>query len=205
MKIRLGNWFVRFGPSPTEDNNFVSVERGPENSLIRVSACAEQHDSSLGFYMEVCGALGRNTDSCWFELQRPRRKIPPEIDRGANLVGYTNGGALFLVTASHRIASLVSEFWPSDRFKILGTEPISSAAAVELANSLDKGLRDAAHSLSKSVVFALEKQYFNDESLLAILVPSPAVDFSYDLIVRSASRLTRPLLEVGPGSWPPLS
>jgi hypothetical protein len=206
MKIRLGNWFVRLGASPTEDNNYASVERGAENSLLRVSACAEEYDSSLGFYMEVCGALGRSAESCWFELRDPtRRKIPKEIDRGACWVGYTNGGALYSVTAPHRIVSLVSEFWPSNRFRILGTDRISSVAAVELATSLHKGLKGANQKLSESVVFVSEKQYFADQSLLVVLVRSSALNSSYDLVVRSATRLKRPLLEVGPASWPPLS
>ena len=204
MKVGLGNWFVRLGPSPSEDNNFVSVERGAENSLIRVAACAEEYDSYLGFYMEVCGALGRSVENRWFELQRPRKRIPEEIASSASLVGYSKIGALYSVTAAGRILSLVSEFWPGDRFRILGTRSIPSMAAVEQAISLDEGLKDAAQKLSADTVFALEKQFFADESLLAILVRNSAVDFSYDLVVRSAARLKQPLLDVGPRSWPPL-
>jgi hypothetical protein len=206
MKLTLGNWFVRLGASPTEENNLVSVERGSENSLIRVSACAERHDSSLGFYMEVCGALSRSAHSCWFEVQWPSiKRIPEEIDKGAHLVGRTNEGGLYKITASHRVVSLVSEFWPGNRFRILGTAPISSLAAVELAAGLDKGLKDAVHKLPETIVFIFEKQYFADQSLLALLVRNSAANFSYDLIVRSATRLKRPLLEVGPASWPPIS
>jgi hypothetical protein len=206
MKIKLGDWFVRLGPGPNQDNNFVSIDRAPENSLIRVSACAEGYDSSLGFYTEVCGLLCRNAEGCWFELQRPtRNKIPEQIDRGASFVGYSNAGGLYAVTASHRIVSLVSEFWLSDRFRILGTGSVSSVAAVELVNGIHARLQDVTEALAPSVAFVLEKQYFADESSLAVLVRNSKVDLAYDIVVRSASRLKRPLVQVGHDAWPPLA
>jgi hypothetical protein len=204
MKFRFSNLFVRLGSAPTEETNFISIERREENCLVRVAASAEQFDASLAFYMEVSAGMRDAIDSCWFELRRhARRRLPPEIIGGVSMAGYTRQGALYGNVGAYEIMTLVNELWLTDRFKIIGTSCISAATAVELAMGLDKDLNHTTEKLPTNVTFLLEKQYFSDEPFLAILVDNGAINSTRELISRAAARLQRPLLEMGPGAWPP--
>ncbi len=203
MKFRFCNLFVRLGPAPTEANNFISIDDSGSSALIRVAACAEEFYVGLAFYMEVCVAMRGVTDSCWFELQRRRMQLPSEIAKGIGMVRYTRLGALYGNVRSDEIRALINEFWQGDRFRMIGTSRISATTAAELATALTKRLQDTTEKLPTNVTFVLEKQYFTDEPFLTLLVDNHALDSTRELITRAASRLQRPLLEVGPGSWPP--
>jgi len=204
MKFRLSNLFVRLGSAPTEEDNFISIERTGANCLIRVAACAEKFDASLAFYMEVSAGMRGGSDSCWFELQRrTRKRLPSEIIKGVGVVGFTRQGALYGNIGSYEIMTLINEFWLSDRFRIIGTSRIPAITAVELATALDKCLHNTTDELPTNVIFVLEKQYFADEPFLVLLVDSRTLNSTRELVSRAGARLQRPLLEVGPGAWPP--
>lgn len=203
MKFRLRNFDVRLGSAPTETNNFISIENRGASVSIRVAACAEEFYVGLGFYMEIAAAMCGVADSCWFELQRTRKRLPREIVEGVAVVGYTRQGALYGNIGSDEIRTLINEFWQGDRFRMIGTSQMPATAAVELAIALDKNLHDTAGTLPTGVVFLLERQYFTDEPFLVLLVDSRILDSTRELLSREAARFQRPLLEVGPGAWPP--
>ena len=204
MKCHLGNLFVRLGSAPTEEANFLSFERREGTCLIRVAACAEQFDASLGFYMEVSSGMPAVSDSCWVELQRrTKKRLPSEISKGIGMVGYTRKGALYGNVGSYEIMTVINEFWLSDRFRIIGMSKLTDATAVEIATRLDQPLTEIGDKLSPSVIFVLEKQYFVDEPFLELLVNKRILNSTHELISRAAARLRRPLLEVGPRAWPP--
>jgi hypothetical protein len=203
MKFRLCNFYLRLGAAPTETNNFISIENRGTNVSIRVAACAEKFYVGLAFYMEISAAMCGAADSCWFELRRTRRRLPSEIVKGVGVVGYTRQGALYGNIGSDEIRTLINEFWQGDRFRMIGTSQIPATTAVELAIALDKNSHHTAGVLPKSVTFLLERQYFSDEPFLVLLVDGRRLDSMRELISRAASRFQRPLLEVGPGAWPP--
>ena len=203
MKFRLHNFYVRLGSDPTETNNVISIENRGANVSIRVAACAEEFYVGLAFYMEISAAMCGVADSCWFELQRIRRRLPSEIVEGIGVVGYTRQGALYGNVGSDEVRTLINEFWQGDRFRMIGTSRIPATTAVELAIALDQNLHDTAGALPKDVTFLLERQYFSDEPFLALLIDSRILDFTRELLGRAAARFQRPLLEVGPKAWPP--
>lgn len=203
MKFRLHNFYVRLGSAPTEANNFISIENRGANVSIRVAACAEEFYVGLAFYMEISAGMYGMADSCWFELRRTRRRLPTEIVKGIGMVGYTRQGALFGNIGPDEIRTLINEFWQGDRFRIIGTSRIPATTAVELTIAFDKNLRDTAATLPEGVVFLLERQYFTDEPFLVLLVDSRILNSTRELLSRAAARFQRPLLEVGPGAWPP--
>ncbi|HZR33722.1 MAG TPA: hypothetical protein VFA76_17900 [Terriglobales bacterium] len=203
MKFRLSNLYVRLGSAPTETNNFVSIETRVASALIRVAACAEEFYVALAFYMEVSAAMGRATDSCWFELQRTKGRLPNEIIKGIGMVGYTRHGALYGNIGSDEIRTLINEFWQSDRFRMIGTSRIPGTTAVELAIALDQNLHDTVDTLPENVMFLLERQYFSDEPFLVLLVDNRLLNSTRELLSRAAAHFQHPLLEVGPGAWPP--
>lgn len=207
MKLQLGDFFVRLGSSPIEENNFISIECQISICLLRVGAFAEQFDSALGFYMDLCKAMRGTSESCWFELQRrTRKRLPNEIVKGVNVVGYTQKGALYGNLGSDEIITLINEFWLSDRFRIIGTSRVAAGTAVELVEALDNSLLDkdtGTNALPTSIMFVLEKCYFAAEPFLVLLVDNAARNSTRELVSRAATRLHRPLLEVGPGAWPP--
>jgi hypothetical protein len=203
MKFPLSNFYVRLGSAPTETNNFISIETRRASALIRVAACAEEFYVGLTFYMEVSAAMGGATDSCWFELQRKRRRLPNEIVKGIGIVGHTRDGALYGNIGSDEVRTLINDFWQSDRFRMIGTSRIPATTAVEVAMALGKNLHDMADPLPTSVIFVLERQYFTDEPFLILLVDNRILNSTRELLNRAAARLQRPLLEVGPGAWPP--
>ncbi|GEM_PF-5466418 len=203
MKFRFRNFYVRLGSAPTETNNFISIENRGSSALIRVAACAEEFYVGLAFYIEVSVAMRGATDSCWFELQRTRRRLPSEIVKGIGVVGYTRYGALYGNIGSDEIRTLINEFWQGDRFRIIGTSQILATTAVELAIALDKGLHETVDALPTNVVFVLERRYFGNEPFLVLLVDNRILNSTRELLSRAAERLQHALLEVGSGAWPP--
>jgi len=202
MKLRFRNFYVRLGSTPTQANNFISTERRGSNVLIRVAACAEEFYRALAFYMDVSAEMRSLTESCWFELQRRRRRLPSEIANGINMVGYTPNGALYGSIGADEIRTLIDEFWQSDRFRMIGTSRIPATSAVGLVASFDKSLGDTADLLPKSVMFILERQYLNDEPFLTFLITDQILNSARELLGRAAARLQHGLLEVGPEAWP---
>ena len=77
MKLRFFNFYITIGPAPITKNNFVSIEHRNSNCLVRLAAFAEQFYAALSFYMEIAKGMHEATDSCWFELQRRRKKRLP--------------------------------------------------------------------------------------------------------------------------------
>lgn len=203
MKLRFRNFYVRLGSAPTEANNFVSVENRGSTALIRVAVCAEEFYVGLAFYMEVAAAMRGAADSCWFELQRTKTRLPSEIVKGIGIVGYTRHGALYGNIGSDEIKTLINEFWQSDRFRIVGTARILATTAVELATVLDKSPHETAEGLPTNVMFVLEREHFADEPFFVLLVDNRILDSTRELLSRAAARLQHALLEVGPGAWPP--
>lgn len=203
MKLGFCKFYVRLGSAPTETNNFISIDNRGVNALVRVAACAEEFYVSLAFYMEVSAGMCGATDSCWFELRRTRRRLPGEIVKGIGMAGYTPQGALYGNIGSDEIRTLINEFWQSDRFRMIGTSRIPAATAIELAIALDKNLHDTADTLPENVMFLMERQYFNDEPFLALLVDSRILNSTRELLSCAAVRFQHPLLEVGSGAWPP--
>src|SRR6266576_3414990 len=202
MKFRFSNFFVRLGSAPTETNNFISIETRGASALIRVAACAEEFYVGLTFYMEVAVAMGGATDSCWFELQRKRERLPNEIVKGVGMVGHTQHGALYGNIGSGEIRTLINEFWQSDRFRMIGTSQIPATTAVELTTTLDKNLHSTPDILPTSVLFVLERQYFTDKPFLLLLVDNRILNSTREMFNRAAARLQHALLEVGPAAWP---
>ena len=203
MRFRFCNFFVRLGSAPVEENNFLAIEHHRSTCLVRVAALAEQFDAALAFYMDVSVAMRAASDGCWFELRRrTKKRLPAEAVKGTGIVGYTQEGALYGSIGSDDIRALLNEYWLSDRFRMIGTSRIPVSAAVALAIELDdKDLSDEL--LPTNVMFVLEIQYLTGESYLVALVDESALESTRELISRAATRLLRPLLEVGPRAWPP--
>ena len=209
MKFRLCNFFVRLGSAPIEKNNFLSIEQRRSDCVVRVAAFAEQFYVALGFYMEVSEGMRGTTDSCWFELQRrTRKRLPREVLNDIAMAGYTQRGALYGDVGSDEISALVNEFWLGDQFRMIVTSRTSATTAVQLTIALgERPLHEedtGSDRLPTSVIFVLEKQYFTGEPFLVLLIGNSNVNLTRELISRAAVRLQRPLLEVGPGAWPPV-
>jgi hypothetical protein len=88
MKFRFGNLILRLGSAPVEENNFFSIERRGETSVLRAAILAEKFDSSLTFYVEVSEGACKAAENCWFELQRrSQNRLPHETFKGVHIAG----------------------------------------------------------------------------------------------------------------------
>ena len=203
MKFRFGNLTLRLGSAPVEENNFFSIERRGETSVLRAAIFAEKFDSSLTFYVEVSEGACKAAENCWFELQRRRRsRLPHETFKGVRIAGYTQRGALYGRVGSEVISTLLNEVWQGGQFRIIGTAQVNADSAAELANFIISRDLHVALTLPEQATFVLERQYLRGEPFLVVVFQNHALSSIREIIGRAAVRLHRPLLETGTGGMP---
>lgn len=198
MQLRFGRISVRLGPAPVEEHNFFSIRCMGSTCVLRAAAFAEDFDSALTFYVELCQAFRLLSPRCWFELERLRKKrLPQAVAKTVSIKGYTQRGAVYGDVLRCHISSLLNEYWISGRFRMFGTQEIPTTAALELAVAFGhKTLRDT-DELPNNVLFMAEKHYQHGEPYILVAFENGQLSSVRRAVTDAAAGLKRPLLEVG--------
>jgi hypothetical protein len=197
VKLRFGRLFVRLGPAPVEDNNVFAIRCGDQVCALRAAAIAENFDSALTFYVELCQAFRDLSNNCWFELRQRRKGIPNVVADNVAIKGYTQSGGLYGDVQKINISSLLNEYWLGGIFRVFGTTEIPASAAVQLATALgEKNLGDK-NELPNNLVLVVEKCYHHGDPYLLALFGNDRLGAVRAAIAVAASGLKQPLVEVG--------